>query len=61
MPSQTACRIASIANVSVSRELEQTLLQKLGENYWDTRGEPGGRALWHGENRPLPADMILEP
>lgn|SRR4051812_17021574 len=30
------------------------------EVYWDTRGEPGGRALWQGENRPLPADVILE-
>jgi catechol 2,3-dioxygenase len=29
------------------------------EVYWDTRTEPGGRALWQGENRPLPAEMIL--
>lgn len=28
------------------------------ELYWDTRGEPGGRARWHGENRPLPAETI---
>jgi catechol 2,3-dioxygenase len=29
------------------------------EVYWETRGEPGGRELWHGENRPLPAATIL--
>jgi catechol-2,3-dioxygenase len=28
------------------------------EIYWDTRGESGRRAHWHGENRPLPAAMI---
>jgi catechol 2,3-dioxygenase len=29
------------------------------EVYWDTRRESGGRELWQGENRPLPAAMIL--
>jgi catechol 2,3-dioxygenase len=29
------------------------------EVYWDTRREPGGRELWRGENRSLPADVIL--
>jgi catechol 2,3-dioxygenase len=29
------------------------------EVYWDTRGEPGGRELWRGENHPLPAETIL--
>jgi catechol 2,3-dioxygenase len=29
------------------------------EIYWDTRGEPWGRELWHGENHPLPAATIL--
>ena len=28
------------------------------ELYWDTRGEPDGRALWHGENRALTAETI---
>lgn len=28
------------------------------EIYWDTRGEPGGTALWHGDNRPLTAETI---
>ncbi len=29
------------------------------EIYWDTRNEPGGRQLWHGENAPLDAETIL--
>jgi catechol 2,3-dioxygenase len=29
------------------------------EIYWDTRGEPGGKALWGGENQPLPSETIL--
>lgn len=29
------------------------------EIYWDTRKEPGGQALWHGQNVPLPASKIL--
>ncbi|MBF6591326.1 MAG: VOC family protein [Ktedonobacterales bacterium] len=29
------------------------------EIYWDTRHEPGGRDLWHGENHPLPVATIL--
>lgn len=29
------------------------------EIYWDTRQEPGGRRLWHGENLPLPPQTIL--
>ncbi len=30
------------------------------EIYWDTRNEPGGRQLWHGENTPLEPTTILE-
>jgi catechol 2,3-dioxygenase len=30
------------------------------EVYWDTRWEPGGRALWRGENHPLPAEKIQD-
>jgi catechol-2,3-dioxygenase len=30
------------------------------EVYWDTREEPDGQALWHGENHPLPTEKILE-
>ena len=29
------------------------------EIYWDTRTEPGGRALWHGDNAPLEGETIL--
>jgi catechol 2,3-dioxygenase len=29
------------------------------EIYWDTRNQPGGRQLWHGENVPLPEETIL--
>ena len=29
------------------------------EIYWDTRNEPGGRALWHGENAPIDDETIL--
>ncbi len=29
------------------------------EIYWDTRGEPGGRPLWRGENAPLSPATIL--
>jgi catechol 2,3-dioxygenase len=29
------------------------------EIYWDIRREPTGRALWHGENMPLPPEEIL--
>lgn len=29
------------------------------EIYWDTRSEPGGRDLWHGQNAPLPPETIL--
>ena len=29
------------------------------EIYWDTRTEPGGRALWHGDNAPLDDETIL--
>ncbi len=29
------------------------------EIYWDTRNEPGGRQLWHGENVALPEETIL--
>ena len=29
------------------------------EIYWDTRNQPGGRPLWHGENIPLPPEKIL--
>ncbi|HLH62122.1 MAG TPA: VOC family protein [Ktedonobacteraceae bacterium] len=29
------------------------------EIYWDTRSEPGGRELWHGENISLPEEKIL--
>ena len=29
------------------------------EIYWDTRSEPGGRKLWHGDNAPLENDTIL--
>lgn len=30
------------------------------ELYVDTRGEPDGRALWHGENRPLTVQAIRQ-
>lgn len=30
------------------------------EIYWNTRNEPGGRQLWHGENAPLEPATILE-
>ena len=29
------------------------------EIYWDTRNEPGGHQLWHGENAPLQEETIL--
>src|SRR5436309_8665371 len=29
------------------------------EIYWDTRAEPGGRHLWHGDNAPLEDETIL--
>lgn len=29
------------------------------EVYWDTRNEPDGRKLWHGDNQPLPSEKIL--
>ncbi len=29
------------------------------EIYWDTRNEPGGRALWHGDNAPLEDETLL--
>lgn len=29
------------------------------EIYWDTRSEPNGRQLWHGDNAPLDEEMIL--
>ncbi len=29
------------------------------EIYWDTRSEPGGRQLWHGDNAPLGDETIL--
>jgi len=29
------------------------------EIYWDTRTQPGGRPLWHGDNQPLPPAIIL--
>ncbi len=29
------------------------------EIYWDTRTEPGGRALWHGDNAQLEDETIL--
>ena len=29
------------------------------EIYWDTRKEPGGEELWHGNNAPLPSEKIL--
>lgn len=29
------------------------------EIYWDTRNEPGGEKLWHGNNVPLPPEKIL--
>jgi len=29
------------------------------EIYWDTRREPHGKRLWHGQNIPLPAEKIL--
>ncbi len=29
------------------------------EIYWDTRTQPGGRALWRGENAPLDESTIL--
>lgn len=30
------------------------------EIYWDTRNQPGGRTLWHGENHPLQPSIILQ-
>lgn len=30
------------------------------EIYWDTRGEPGGKPLWRGENEDLTPDRVLE-
>lgn len=30
------------------------------EIYWDTRGQPGGRDLWHGENRPIEDEAFAE-
>lgn len=30
------------------------------ELYVDTRGEPDGRTVWHGENRPLTAQVIRQ-
>ena len=29
------------------------------EIYWDTRDEPGGEKLWHGNNVPLPPEKIM--
>ena len=29
------------------------------EIYWDTRDQPGGRQLWHGDNAPLEDKTIL--
>jgi len=29
------------------------------EIYWDTRDQPGGRQLWHGDNAPLEDTTIL--
>jgi catechol 2,3-dioxygenase len=29
------------------------------ELFWDTRQEPSGRALWHGENVPLAEETLL--
>ncbi len=29
------------------------------ELFWDSRQEPGGRALWRGENIPLPEEKLL--
>ncbi|HYX50101.1 MAG TPA: hypothetical protein VE843_10190, partial [Ktedonobacteraceae bacterium] len=29
------------------------------EIYWDTRNEPGGRALWHGDNAAIEDETIL--
>jgi catechol 2,3-dioxygenase len=29
------------------------------ELFWDTRQEPGGKALWHGENISLPEEKLL--
>ncbi len=29
------------------------------EIYWDTREQPGGRQLWHGDNAPLEEETIL--
>ncbi len=29
------------------------------EIYWDTRAEPGGRTLWHGDNAPLEDETLL--
>ncbi len=29
------------------------------EIYWDTRSEPGGRTLWHGDNAPLEDETLL--
>ena len=29
------------------------------EIYWDTRGQPGGRQLWRGNNAPLVEETIL--
>lgn len=30
------------------------------EIYWDTRGEPGGRKLWRGQNAPLSHEALME-
>ncbi len=30
------------------------------EIYWDTRDQPGGKKLWHGQNLPLEPDKILQ-
>lgn len=29
------------------------------EIYWDTRNEPHGRSLWHGDNAPIDEETIL--
>ena len=29
------------------------------EIYWDTRTQPGGRQLWHGDNAPIENEAIL--
>lgn len=31
------------------------------EIYWDTRAEPHGRELWHGQNRPIPPEVLKPP